>query len=109
MSDVRLQALERETNARLEKLKAVAAANAASSSEQHELSASSQLAVARQQELKNTIEIRKRARELHVKGRQRRLRQDRQQVDRGALEVAPGLVAHSPCAAAPADERAWAA
>lgn len=66
MSDVRLQALERDTNARLEKLKAVAAANAASSSEQHELSASSQLAVARQQELKNTIEIRKRARELAV-------------------------------------------
>lgn len=62
----RLAQLEEETKARLSKLKAAAAANASSQSEVHELSASSQMALERQQALKDTIEKRKRARELAV-------------------------------------------
>ena len=60
----RLAALEAETNARLEKMKA--ASKASAPAEPQELSASSQLAIQRQQELKNSIEMRKRARELAV-------------------------------------------
>ena len=59
----RLATLEEETKVRLAKLKAAAAAAPAQTSE---LSSSSQAAIERQKELKETIEKRKRARELAV-------------------------------------------
>uniref|UniRef100_A0A7S0IV16 Pre-mRNA processing factor 4 (PRP4)-like domain-containing protein n=1 Tax=Calcidiscus leptoporus TaxID=127549 RepID=A0A7S0IV16_9EUKA len=69
----RLARLEEETKKRLDKLKGVAGADAGTSkkstehaAEAQELSASSQAAIARQQELKESIAKRKRARELAV-------------------------------------------
>ena len=71
----RLAKLEEETKKRLARLKEGSAAKGAAASssssaprdaEMHDLSASSQAAIARQQELKDTIEKRKRARELAV-------------------------------------------
>jgi U4/U6 small nuclear ribonucleoprotein PRP4 len=63
--DARLAALEEETKQRLAKLKAETAGGSGES-QHHELSASSQSAIARQQELKETMEKRKRARDLAV-------------------------------------------
>lgn len=61
----RLAALEEDTKARLQRLRA-AAESAAPAAETQTLSASSQSAIARQQQLKETVERRKRARELAV-------------------------------------------
>jgi hypothetical protein len=66
MQQQNLAALGEDTKARLRQLREAAAAKAAGGSEPAELSASSQAAILRQQELKDTIEKRKRARELAV-------------------------------------------
>ena len=60
----KLATLEEETKRKLEKLKA--SSGKAPGGDTHDLSEASQQSIARQQELKDTIEKRKRARELAV-------------------------------------------
>ena len=62
----RLAKLEEDTQAKLQKLSELPKKPPPAGGDTHDLSSSSQAAIARQQELKDTIEKRKRARELAV-------------------------------------------